>query len=216
MARLPAGVRLAVARVPTDPLAKGRDHAVAADGLVLAQALGDGHADLAVLHALEPALADGHDARAHLLAHVHLERGALDRGRRRRRLCVKFLRCPRCIFCDGGSSAVCSPARGRKSAAPARPAAAAAPARSVFGRSVWPGLRKFTCSTRVSHRGGRHREQARGLLGVARLEVRVHVRARAEARGDQDAPVLALTVEERAPVLCGWNWGRGERRGLGL
>ena len=71
-------VRLAHAAVPANLLAKGRDHAVARDGLVLAEALGNGHADLAVLHALEPALADGHDTWAHLLAHVDLERGALD------------------------------------------------------------------------------------------------------------------------------------------
>ena len=80
-----AGVRLAVAAVPADPLAEGRHEAVAGDGLVLAQALGNGHADALVLHALEAALADGHDARAHLLAHVQIERCALDAGRRRRR-----------------------------------------------------------------------------------------------------------------------------------
>jgi len=62
------------------------------------------------------------------------------------------------------------------------------------------------CSMCVSHRRGGHGQQPRGLLGVARLEVRVHVRARAEARGDQDAPALALAVDERARVLCGWNW----------
>ena len=151
----PAGVALAVARVPADLLAKGRRPCRTRDGLVLAEALGDGHADALVRDALEPALADGHDARADLLAHVDLERGALDAGRRRRR---------------------------------------------AHGVVEVRRLR----ARRRRRRGGRgHREQARGLLGVARLEVRVHVRARAEARGDQDAPALALAVDERARVLGG-------------
>ena len=81
LARLPARVRLAVARVPADLLAKGHNHAIAGDRLPLAQAMRDGHAHLAVPLALDTALADGHDARAHLLTHVHLERGALERRR---------------------------------------------------------------------------------------------------------------------------------------
>lgn len=83
---LPARVRLAVARVPADPLAKGRHEAVARDWLVLSEALGDGHAEGLVRVALDAALADGHDARLDHLAHVDLERGALEAGRRRRRL----------------------------------------------------------------------------------------------------------------------------------
>ena len=71
--------------------------------------------------ALEPAVADGHDARPHLLAHVHLERGALDAGRRRRR--------PHGVV----------------------------------------EVRRLDARRRRRRRGGGHREQARGLLGVARL-----------------------------------------------
>ena len=78
------------------------------------------------------------------------------------------------------------------------------------------GLGIAACSMGAAHRRGRHREQPRGLLGVARLEVRVHVRARAEARGNQDAPALALAVDERARILCAWGWDSGEWMELSL
>ena len=89
LARLPARVRIAVAAVPADPLAKGCDHAVSNNGLVLSEALGDGHAEGLVRVALKPALADGHDARLDDLAHVNFERGTLEAGRWRRRLLWK-------------------------------------------------------------------------------------------------------------------------------
>ena len=75
---LPAGVRLARAAVPANSLTKGRQKTIASNWLVLSQAFGHGHADGLVLLALDAALADGHDARLDLPAHVDLERGALE------------------------------------------------------------------------------------------------------------------------------------------
>ena len=77
-ANLPAGVRLARAAVPTNSLTKGRQKTIPSNGLVLSQALGHGHANGLVLLSLDTALADGHDARLDLPAHVDLERGALE------------------------------------------------------------------------------------------------------------------------------------------
>tara|TARA_Y100000389_G_scaffold201621_1_gene244815 strand:- start:4767 stop:5066 length:300 start_codon:yes stop_codon:yes gene_type:complete len=84
-AHVAARVALAVARAPADALAKGRDHARAGDGLERAERFGHRQANRLVLLPLQAAITDGDHARPQLLAQVHLERGALDRGRRRRR-----------------------------------------------------------------------------------------------------------------------------------
>ena len=61
-----------------------------------------------------------------------------------------------------------------------------------------------SCCTRRwwRRRCGGHSQYSTCLLRVARLDVRVHVRTRTEARGDQDAATLTLAVHQCACVLC--------------